>query len=85
MKASDEIPVEEQDEYVLLHDTGRTNYKTTKGWEPGTTLRRVSKWLSGNGCGVRQAYFVPIGSSNYPRIAWEDHVKPTLGQIELEI
>lgn len=74
----DEIPLEEQQLYILLDDTGSTNYKNTRGWETGTVLRRISKWLGSNGCGrhLKQAYFVPVDSqTDYGRIAWSDHVK----------
>lgn len=87
MHSKHEITEEEQEEYILLdrnppHTSG-TDYKRLHGWETGTKLTRVSKWLSGNGCGVKQAYF--IKDNEYPQIVWEDDVKPFIGQIELEI
>ncbi|WHY76251.1 hypothetical protein QNH20_19290 [Neobacillus sp. WH10] len=84
MKAQDKIPPEEQKEYILLENTC-TNYKVTRGWEPGTMLKRVSKWLSGNGCGVKQAYFIAVGSNKSPQIAWQDHVEEITGQLKLDI
>ncbi|MFC0274450.1 hypothetical protein ACFFIX_24255 [Metabacillus herbersteinensis] len=48
-------------------------------------LRRLSKWLSGNVCGVKQAYFMTTEFKTYPQIVWQDHVKPVKGQLELDI
>lgn len=83
MKDGQELPPEEREEYVLLEETGGTNYKAMYDWEPGTKLIRISKWLSGNGCGVKQAYFIAKDKGYSDEIAWQDHVKPVIGQIEL--
>ncbi|MYL45027.1 hypothetical protein GLV94_05180 [Virgibacillus halodenitrificans] len=85
MREKEKLPIEEQEEYELLPFEG-TNYLKMQGWEEGTRLIRVSKWLSGNGCGVKQAYFVRVDDPhNWPRTAWQDHVKPLVGQLELDI
>lgn len=85
LKENEKLPVDQQEIYELLPFEG-TNYLKLKGWEEGTKLIRLSKWLSGNGCGVKQAYFVLVDNSHScPRTAWEDHVKPLFGQIEMEI
>lgn len=77
------IPPEEQEEYILLETK---HYYKDNGWQAGERLKRISKWLSGNGCGVRQAYFISVNSkSKYnDGTVWEDHVKPVLGQVEIE-
>ncbi|MEJ8546614.1 hypothetical protein [Brevibacillus borstelensis] len=76
------LPPEEQEEYILLKTDPYLGYY---GWKAGDRLKRISIWLSGNGCGVRQAYFERIDRPGLDGTAWEDHVKPLLGQIELEI
>jgi hypothetical protein len=76
MRAGDKLPPDKQDEYILL----QTNpYIYHYGWKAGDKLKRVSKWLSGNGCGVKQAYFVPVDKLwyldlRYKRTVWQDHV-----------
>lgn len=82
MKESEKLPPEKQEEYILL----QTNpYQSYYGWKEGDRLTRVSIWLSGNGCGVRQAFFKKVEGSYYEGTAWEDHVKPVNGQLELDI
>lgn len=76
------LPPEKQEEYILLKTKPYDSYY---GWEEGITLKRISIWLSGNGCGVRQAYFEPIDRPGHDGTAWEDHVKPVNGQLELEV
>jgi hypothetical protein len=78
------LPPDQQDEYHLLETKDYKHYKNSYGWEAGQKLIRKSIWLSGNGCGVRQALFAPVDRPYYEHIAWEDHVKPVLGQVELE-
>lgn len=51
------IPPEEQEEYILLQTKP---YEYYYSWKARDKLRRISKWLFGNGCGVRQAYFAPV-------------------------
>ncbi|WP_121615242.1 hypothetical protein [Virgibacillus halodenitrificans] len=69
MREKEKLPIDEQEEYELLPFEG-TNYLKMQGWEEGTRLIRVSKWLSGNGCGVKQAYFVRVDDQqNWPRTA----------------
>lgn len=84
LRKEDTLPIEQQEEYELLTDNP---YEFYYGHKAGMKIRRVSAWLSGNGCGVRQAYFVPYEepASSYAFIAWEDHVKPLLGQLEIEL
>lgn len=74
------IPPEKQEEYILLKTRPYDKYY---GWQEGMRLKRISIWLSGNGCGVRQAYFEPIDELGREGTAWEDHVKPLTGQLEL--
>jgi hypothetical protein len=76
------LPPEQHDEYILLKTKPYDYYY---GWKEGDRLKRISVWLSGNGCGVRQAYFEPIDKPGYDGTVWEDHVKPVLGQLELEL
>lgn len=76
------LPPEEQEEYILLQTKPYEHYY---GWKAGDKLIRISKWLSGNGCGVRQAYFAKEGKLWRDGTAWEDHVKPVLGQLEIEL
>lgn len=76
------LPPEKQEEYILLKNKPYENYY---GWTEGTRLKRISIWLSGNGCGVRQAYFEQVDKPGWDGTVWEDHVKPVLGQIEMEI
>lgn len=45
------LPPEKQEEYVLLQTKPYENYY---GWKEGDKLRRISIWLSANGCGIRQ-------------------------------
>lgn len=74
------LPVEKQEEFILL----QTNpYEKYYGWKAGDKLKRTSIWLSGNGCGVKQAYFEPIDSQGREGTAWEDHVKQVHGQMDL--
>ena len=83
-----EIPLEQQEKYVLLADTGSTNYIATRGWEPGTVLRRVSKWMGSNGAGrgLKQAYFVRDNDSlSVARIAWSDHVQAIEVEVQVKI
>lgn len=75
------LPLEQREEFILLRTEPYFKYY---GWQHGTKLIRISKWLSGNGCGVRQAYFEPVDKPGHDGIAWEDHVKPVLGQTEIE-
>lgn len=82
MRPDKRLPVEKQDQYRLMDNIKGTDYKAKNGWEPGIKLTRVSEWLPGNGCGVRQAYFIPTGVNTYPRIAWEDYVFPLVGLFE---
>lgn len=84
MRKGISIPPEEQEEYILLENTVK-NYPKTNGWDFGITIKRVSIWLSGNGCGVKQAYFVPVDFKCRPQIAWQDHVEPVKGQLKLDI
>ncbi|MGO4890317.1 hypothetical protein ACJ2A9_21425 [Anaerobacillus sp. MEB173] len=79
MRLKDRLPEEEQDVYVLMETPEYKHYKLNYGWLPGTKLKRISRWLSGNGCGVKQAYFVPVDDSTYEHTAWEDHVLPLVG------
>lgn len=82
------IPLEQQQKYVLLADTGSTNYMATRGWEPGTVLRRVSDWMGSNGAGrhLKQAYFVRDGDSpSWGRIAWSDHVELIEPQVQVKV
>lgn len=74
------LPPEKQEEYFLLETK---HYGSYYGWEGGSKMRRISIWLSGNGCGVRQAYFEPIDSPGREGTAWEDHVKPINGQMDI--
>lgn len=76
------LPPEDQEEYILLKTEPYFHYY---GWQAGKRLKRISIWLSGNGCGVRQAYFLPVNSNSKfnDGTVWEDHVKPVLGQIDL--
>ncbi|MFY0545478.1 hypothetical protein [Brevibacillus sp. H7] len=76
------LPSEQQEEYILLKTEP---YKSYYGWKEGDRLKRISIWLSGNGCGVRQAYFESTDQPGRDGIAWEDHVKPVLGQMEIEL
>ncbi|WP_309273330.1 hypothetical protein [Paenibacillus sp.] len=75
------LPPEEQEEYIITVDQ-RKGYAQS-GWVTGTKVRRVSKWLSGNGCGVRQALFVLSDKPWGDYDVWEDHVRPVLGQMDL--
>ena len=84
MLGRDILPLEEQQRYVLLSDTGRTNYAAICGWEPGTLLRRITAWGGSNGAGrgLKQALFVRDDDpSSYGRTVWNDHVQ----EIELEV
>jgi hypothetical protein len=84
MKKNEMIPPEEQIEYILLENTCK-RYEVLDNWKVGIILKRVSIWYPGNGCGVRQAYFVSADKSNsHMAIAWQDHVKEIIGQLELE-
>jgi hypothetical protein len=84
MKPNEKLSPEEQPQYILLETTDK-NYKRACNWETGTILKRVSIWYSGNGCGVRQAYFKPLDDSTREWIAWEDHVKEITDQLELDL
>lgn len=92
MERKNALDPEEQEEYILL-ENDCTNYYSKYGWTAGIRLIRKSKWLSGNGCGVRQAYFVPVNTTgtllnelySYSNTVWEDHVKPLHGQLELDL
>ncbi|MNW41806.1 hypothetical protein D3C74_189580 [compost metagenome] len=75
------VPPEKQEEYILIKDQPKGH--AWSGWESGTRLRRVSEWMSGNGCGVRQALFSLAEKPRDEHIVWEDHVKPVNGQMDL--
>ncbi|MGG3278819.1 hypothetical protein [Paenibacillus solani] len=75
------LPPNEQEDYILTVDQLKGYARS--GWDAGTKIRRVSKWLSGNGCGVRQALFVRADNPRGDYAVWEDHVKPVLGQMDL--
>lgn len=76
------LPPDKQEEYILLQTKP---YERYYGWKEGDKLRRISIWLSGKGCGVRQAYFEPMDKPGHDGTAWEDHVKPINGQMEFSL
>lgn len=73
----------EQEEYIVTVDQQKGYARS--GWVTDTKVRRVSKWLSGKGCGVRQALFVLADEPRGDYIVWEDHVKPAFGQMEFSL
>jgi hypothetical protein len=85
MKQNEKLSPEDQPKYILLENTCK-NYKVCCNWDSGIVLKRISIWYPGNGCGVRQAYFVPTDKPNSREfIAWEDHVKEITDQLEFAI
>jgi hypothetical protein len=77
------LPPEEQEDYFVTVDQIKGYARS--GWIAGTRIRRVSTWLSGNGCGVRQALFILADEPRGDYIVWEDHVKPVFGQMEFSL
>jgi len=84
MRKEQMISPDEYVEYTLI-DLSCKKYDRLYGWQLGVKIIRISKWLSGNGCGAKQAYFIPASDLNKsPQIAWDDHVKEVTGQLEFE-
>lgn len=77
------IPEELQEEYILIKCDEFD--KKRRGFREGERLFRISEWMSGNGCGVRQALFRKPNSSPTCNdiCVWEDYVKPVSGQVDL--